>query len=381
MHFRHFQIPRILAILHLKTISMMRPFILFSLSVLISLTAISQQKTFSLDGKVIDTTGQPLAGASVFCQNTTIGTLSKSDGSFHLRLANGGYDLIISFTGYQTESIRVGKDHKETDTLQVTLRAQDKSLEQAVVTGSAEVTDGWDKYGQFFLDNFIGTTPNANQCVLENKEALKFYFYKKRNKLRIKATSDLLITNSALGYKIRYQLDSFVYYYDNNVSLYTGYPLFEEMQGTPEQQDSWKQNRLYSYAGSRLHFIRSWYDSTLDDEGFVLEMADSNDNSKMRRITNPYDPKFYAVDSGDVEVGIQGRLRVSYKNQLPDRKYLQEHKFPLNTPVQISAIDILNGFVIEENGYFYEQSDVTNMGYWAWKKVAELLPLDYLPTP
>ena len=44
-------------------------------------------------------------------------------------------------------------------------------------------------------------------------------------------------------------------------------------------------------------------------------------------------------------------------------------------------MDIVSGFVIEENGYFYEQSDITNMGYWAWKKVAELLPLDYLPNP
>jgi CarboxypepD_reg-like domain len=359
----------------------MRPFLLSFLSLLCCLSVLSQQKTFSVDGKVLDTTGQPLAGASVFCQNTTIGTLSKSDGSFHLRLTSGGYDLIVSFTGYQTESVRIGKDHKESDTLRITLKGEDKSLEQAVVTGSAEVADGWVKYGQFFLDNFIGTTPNAAQCVLENKDALKFYFYKKRNKLRIKATADLLITNNALGYKIKYQLDSFVYEYNNNVGTYTGYPLFEEMQGTQEQMDSWKQNRLYSYAGSRLHFIRSWYDSTLDDEGFVLEMPDSNDNNKMKRITNPYDPKIFAVDSGDVEISIQGRLRVSYTNELPDKKYLSEHKFPLNTAVQISAMDIVNGFVIEENGYFYEQSDITNMGYWAWKKVAELLPLDYLPNP
>jgi hypothetical protein len=358
-----------------------RPFLLISFFLLLSLSAFCQQKTFSVDGKVVDTTGQPLANASVFCQNTTIGTLTKNDGTFHLRLANGGYDLIVSFTGYQTESIRIGKDHKETDTLRITLKPEDKALEQAVVTGSAEVADGWDKYGQFFLDNFIGTSPNASNCALGNKDVLKFYFYKKRNKLRIKATSELLITNNALGYRIKYQLDSFVYEYNTNVCTYTGYPLFEEMQGTPEQQDGWKQNRLYSYAGSRLHFIRSWYDSTLDDEGFVLELPDSNDNSKMKRIANPYDPRFYSVDSGDVEIGITGRLRISYKNQLPDKKYLQAHKFPLNTAVEISAVDIQNGFVIEENGYFYEQSDVTNMGYWAWKKVAELLPLDYLPNP
>jgi hypothetical protein len=358
-----------------------RPFLLSAIFFFFSLAGFCQEKTFSVDGKVVDKSGQPLTGASVFCQNTTIGTLSKNDGSFHLRLANGGYDLIVSYTGFETESIRIGKDHKDTDTLTITLKEQDKSLEQAVVTGSALVADGWDKYGQFFLDNFIGTTPNAAKCALENKDVLKFYFYKKRNKLRIKADSALVITNNALGYKIKYQLDSFVYEYNSSVGSYTGYPLFEEMQGTQDQQDTWKQNRLYSYAGSRLHFIRSWYDSTLEDEGFVLELTDSSDNNKMKKIDNPYDPQYYAIDSGDVEISIQGRLRVSYKNQVPDRKYLLERKFPLSTRFEISAIDIQNGFVIEENGYFYDQADVTNIGYWSWKKLAELLPYDYLPSP
>jgi hypothetical protein len=85
------------------------------------------------------------------------------------------------------------------------------------------------------------------------------------------------------------------------------------------------------------------------------------------------------VDSGDVVINLTGRLRVSYTNEQPNRKYLQERKFPLNTKVQISALDIVNGFVIEENGYFYDQTDVTNMGYWSWKKLAELLPYDYNP--
>jgi hypothetical protein len=346
---------------------------------LFSVAAFSQEKTFPIDGQVIDVkSGLPLNGASVFCQNTTVGTLSKDDGSFHLRLANGGYDLIISYTGYETQTIRIGRDHRPADTLKVQLKAQDKSLEQAVVTGSTEVVDGWAKYGQFFLDNFIGTTPNAAQCVLENKDALKFYFYKKRNKLRVKATDMLVITNNALGYKIKYQLDSFVYYYDGSVGSYTGYPLFEVLQGSPDQEATWKQNRLYSYSGSRLHFIRSLYDSTLDDEGFVLELADSG-SSKFIKLENPYDPQRYSRDSGDVEIDIQGRLRVSYTSQAPDKKYLIENKYPLATGVQISALDIVNGFVIEENGYFYDQADVTNIGYWSWKKLAELLPYDYLP--
>ena len=344
----------------------------------LALSALSQEKTFPIDGLVLDKTGQPLVGASVFCQNTTFGTLSKNDGSFHLRLANGGYDLVISYTGYETQVIRIGKDHPATDTLKIQLKEQDKSLEQAVVTGSAEVADGWEKYGQFFLDNFIGTTPNAGQCTLDNKEALKFYFYKKRNKLRVKSTDPLIVTNNALGYRIRYQLDSFVYDYTGNIGSYTGYPLFENLDGSPDQQQTWKQNRLYSYSGSRLHFIRSWYDSTLNDEGFVLEMVPGG-GAQMQRVENPYDPQYYSRDSGNVEINVQGRLRVSYTSQAPDKKYLMQNKYPLTTPAQISALDIAGGFVIEENGYFYDQGDVSNIGYWSWKKLAELLPYDYLP--
>lgn len=350
--------------------------VLFSFS--LSLSVLSQEKTFPIDGIVLDKSGQPLVGASVFCQNTTVGTLSKSDGGFHLRLANGGYDLVISYTGYETQVIRIGKDHKAEDTLRVQLKEQDKSLEQAVVTGSAEVADGWGKYGQFFFDNFIGTTPNAAQCTLDNKEVLKFYFYKKRNKLRVKATEPLTITNNALGYRIKYQLDSFVYDYTGNVGSYTGYPLFEYLDGSPDQQQTWKQNRLYSYSGSRLHFIRSWYDSTLNEEGYVLELADS-ESTVMRRLENPYESRWYSRDSGDLQIDIKGRLRVSYTGQAPDKKYLTQNKYPLTTAAQISALDVANGIVIEENGYFYDQGDVSNLGYWAWKKLAELLPYDYLP--
>jgi len=349
------------------------------LFLLLSTAVFSQDKTFTIDGIVTDAkTGLPLTGASVFCQNTTVGTLSKENGGFHLRLANGGYDLIVSYTGYETQSLRIGKDHLDSDTIRIQLKEQDKSLEQAVVTGSAEVADGWNQYGQFFLDHFIGSTPNAARCTLDNKEVLKFYFYKKRNKLRIKATADLQITNNALGYKIHYQLDSFVHEYNTNVSTYSGYPLFEEMQGSPEQQEAWKDSRYNAYVGSRLHFLRSWYDSTLQTEGFVLEVSDSV-NKKMRPLEDPYDGKIYSVDSGDVQLDISGRLRISFTGQLPDKKYLQENKFPLTTKVQISALDIPNGFVIQENGYFYDQSDITNMGYWAWKKLAELVPYDYNP--
>jgi hypothetical protein len=299
-----------------------------------------------------------------------------------MRLSNGGYDLVISYTGYETRLIRISNGNKENDSMTVALKAEDKSMAEVVVAGSAEVADGWTKYGQFFMDYFIGTTPNSAECSIENKDVVKFYFYKKRNKLKVKAKENIIVLNNALGYRIKYQLDSFVYDYNTNISSYTGYPLFEELgdSATAEQRAIWKKNRFRSYIGSRLHFMRSWYDSTLTDEGFQIELLDSADNTQSTSLEDPYDSRYYSVDSGDVVINIRGRIRVNYKNQVPDRKYLAQNKFPASARKQISALDIAaDGFVIEENGYFYEQADVINMGYWAWKKLAELLPYDYDP--
>jgi hypothetical protein len=68
----------------------------------------AQQGTFNISGKVIDAvTKAPMQAASVFAQNTTTGTATDAEGNFTLRLPNGGYDLVITFTGYQTMSRRI----------------------------------------------------------------------------------------------------------------------------------------------------------------------------------------------------------------------------------------------------------------------------------
>ncbi len=358
----------------------MKPSLYILFAFVLSVTATAQQKSFIIKGKVLDEKSKlPLANASVFCQNTTVGTTSDNEGSFSLRLSNGGYDLVVSYTSYETRVQRISNGNKENDSLVIELKQQDKNMTEVVVAGSAEVADGWNKYGQFFINNFIGTTPNADQCTIENKEAVKFYFYKKRNKLKVKAKEDLVITNNALGYKIKYQMDSFVYDYNSNVSSYTGYPLFQEMSGSAEQVEGWKKNRFSSYIGSRLHFMRCWYDSTLKEEGFDIELIDPGQQDRAQALENPYNSDIYSTDSGAAVINVKGRLRVNYRNHVPDRKYLIINKYPSTTKVQISAIDMTDGIEIEENGYFYDQAEVTNIGYWAWKKLAELLPYDYNP--
>ena len=343
----------------------------------------SQEKTFAILGKVVDSASRlPLSGASVFAQNTTQGTISNSEGKFFIRLPNGGYDLVISYTGYEKKVLRISHTQDLTDTVIIDLVQQDKAMTEVAVVASNEVADGWERFGKFFSDNFIGTTPNAEKTKIQNPEALKFYYTKnnKRHRLTVKSKEDLVILNHSLGYKIRYQLDSFNYDYNTNISQYTGYPLFEEIDTLREVKTNWLKNSARTYLGSRMHFMHSFYDSVLTEEGFVVEKLDDRNprNIEGRVIDNVYDSSYYFKDSSMADINWKGRYRVSYKSVLPDKKFLDEFKLPAKTRAQVTILDIADGFVIEENGYFYEQYDVINTGYWAWKKLAELLPYDYV---
>lgn len=343
----------------------------------------SQERTFSVLGKVIDSASRlPLSGTSVFAQNTTQGTITNNEGKFFIRLPNGGYDLVISYTGYEKKVLRISHTQDLTDTVIVELIPQDKSMAEVAVVASNEVADGWQRFGKFFSDNFIGTTPNAEQTVIQNPEVLKFYYTKnnKRHRLTVKSKDDLIILNKSLGYKIRYQLDSFNYDYNTSISQYTGYPLFEESDTTDNVKANWKKNRARTYLGSRMHFMHSFYDSVLTQEGFIVEKLDDRDlrNIEGTVLANLYDSTYYYKDSSVADINWKGRYRISYKSVLPDKKFLEEFKLPAKTRSQVTILDITDGFAIEENGYFYEQYDVINTGYWAWKKLAELLPYDYV---
>lgn len=339
----------------------------------------AQEKNFPVLGKVIDSASKlPLAGASAFCPNTTYGAVSNNEGLFFLRLPGGGYDLVVSYTGYERKVFRISNNQSATDTMVVELVKENKSMTEVSVVASNEVADGWNKYGSFFLENFIGTTPNAGLCKVQNPEALHFFYSKKRNRLKVMSKDDLLVYNYGLGYFIRYQLDSFTYDYSSTISQFTGYPLFAEIDTTEEVKTQFLKNRARTYLGSRLHFMRSLYDSTVTEDGFIVEKLSGPKNSHSTLIDDIYNSEQYAVDSGDVIMGWKGVYRVSYKSVLPDKKFLEVFKLPLNTRYQITLLDIADGFVIEENGYFYEQYEVINTGYWAWKKLAEGLPYDYV---
>jgi hypothetical protein len=333
----------------------------------------------NISGKIIDSASrEPLIGASVFCHNTTIGTATDKKGEFTLQLKSGGYELIISYTGYQVKRLKL------TDSIQnpveIEMIKAEKNMEEVVIRNSNEVADGWEKYGTFFLENFIGATPNAAQCSLQNPEVVKFYYYKRSDKLKILIDSPLHIINKALGYELRYELDSFVYYYKTKISAYRGYCLYTEIEGSEEEKANWLANRKNAYTGSKLHFMRSYYDSTLAEDGFVIEMQNEKDANKYSRV-NPYDTTYYTGldNSTEIEIWYPRKICITYVKKKPEPEYIKKFNLSKSTSKLISYVDLADAIVIKQNGYYYDQKDWVNQGYWSWKNLADQLPYDYEP--
>ncbi len=342
------------------------------------------QSDYTISGKIIDEeTKLPLQGASVFAENTTIGTATDANGTFYLKLPNGGYSIAITFTGYQTETKRVTTGEAGNNQLVIEIKKKEKSLEEFVVKSTSEVADGLEKYGDFFMENFIGKTTNSKFCYIKNKEALRFFFYRRTNRLKVIASAPLEIVNDALGYTIKYELDSFVHEYKTQVTVYTGYPLFQEMQPTgSEQQEKWIAARKQAYNGSILHFMRSMYRKKLKEEGFEIQfIVTKNGKETAMPLKDFYGAVNYSMDDSSKTLDISPRQKevaVIYKDEESPALYLQDNP-EASSKFQLSVLSFLpdESLNIERNGFYYEQNDITITGYWAWEKVGDMLPYDY----
>ena len=350
----------------------------------LSITVFAQSTHYIVTGKVIDAqTKQPMQAASVFSQNTTIGTATTPEGNFKLELPNGGYDLVVTFTGYNTETRRITTADASNPNIVIEIKQKEKELQDVVVRSTNEVTDGWQKYGDFFLENFIGKTNNGKQCTIKNPDALKFYFYKRKNRLKILATAPLEIVNNALGYSIKYTLDSFTHEYKTQVSQYTGYPLFEEMQTDDASLKlKWETNRQQAYNGSILHFMRSLYQKRLVEEGFEIQfLINANGKETAIPVKSFYGGLNYTMDESNGILGIipnQTDVAVLYKNEQPSASYLEANP-EAATGFELSVLNFAPNETIniERNGYYYDQNDITFNSYWAWEKVGDMVPYNY----
>ena len=367
-------------------------------------TGASGQPGNSLSGIVRDSSGgKPIAGVSVFLNNTVRGTVTLADGSFLLpNLPKGSYELIISAIGYQTRVIEINVAHLP-GPLNITL--YQVATELASVTVEPYDRNGWSKWGRFFTDNFIGTGENAGKCRIRNKEVLRFHFYRRSNRLNVTSTEPLIIENKALGYLLEYRLEEFSCDFNTNIVGYYGYPFFREM--TPKKEDQrrgWIQRRQAAYYGSMMHFMRSLYAGKAIAEGFLAEKRESVPNLERERIKEIYHPDFQGPGTFPMDTLYHFwavlkepdplvRNIIQADDSLITIDSARRRKLYFDSPLSViygannrsrdffqSGMQLMSSspVIVEENGFYYPVREILMTGHWAQsEKISNLLPLDY----
>ncbi len=90
----------------------------------------SQSNSTGVNGQVLDEFGEPIIGASVLVEGTTIGTVTDLDGNFEIPNAAPGAKLQVSFVGYTTQHLIASGTR-----MTVKLEPDTEILEETVVIG------------------------------------------------------------------------------------------------------------------------------------------------------------------------------------------------------------------------------------------------------
>lgn len=99
-----------------------------------SVQSILQGRT--IKGQIIDENNEPLIGVSVTVKGAnTIGTITDFDGNYTLDVPAGKNSLEISYIGYKTQEITIGKNTQ----LNIKMQPDTQTLDEVVVVGYGTV--------------------------------------------------------------------------------------------------------------------------------------------------------------------------------------------------------------------------------------------------
>ena len=374
-------------------------------------------QTITISGKVTTSVSHTGIGkVSVFLSNSSYGTETAEDGSFQLvGVKPGQYDLIASSLGFQdfSQTILVGN---EPINLEIPLSAKVNMLRGVVITTSAN----WKKNYEEFKKAFIGTSENAKNCVVVNPHVVSLLNSARKHTLEGWSDDFLIVDNKALGYRVKFLIDTFANNGISGIISWQGKAVFQELPGNAEQKKIWKLKRQETYYGSSRDFYKSLYSGTLTQQGFIVK--------KLHRELNPERPQEGVIlqkikyfreqhpnrDSANYWIGKENLSKYYHESlskepvqpyQIFDQtnkaglfaihfteclyviytKRREETDFkdlyrPLDMEnFETSVLSLTDPYAIfDMNGVVFNGAPLTE-GTWSKSKLAELLPYDYSP--
>jgi len=224
-------------------------------------------QTTTISGKVtnaVSLTG--LGKVSVFLSNSSFGTETSDDGTFRLAgVKPGQYTIVASSVGFQqyAEQVMVGNDAIN---LNIILKPKINQLRGVVISTEAD----FKKNLELFKRQFIGEGENAKKCEIVNPHVMNMIYHSRKLEMEAWSSDFLVIENKALGYRVKFLVDTFSSSGISDVTEWQGQIVFEELSGSEAQKKAWKLKRADTYYGSARHFYRSLYRGSLTQDGFLM---------------------------------------------------------------------------------------------------------------
>ncbi|MDR2233302.1 MAG: carboxypeptidase-like regulatory domain-containing protein [Tannerella sp.] len=215
-------------------------------------------------------TGEPVIGATVFIAQTSIGVLTDLEGNYRFNLpGEGSYQLVVSHVGYQSVfmDIEPGSESVEIDVALNNNVLEEVTVEQKIRFRQQDI--------DLFWETVLGKSPSPKTIYPVNPEDVYYYYNRETRILTVTCRVPLQIINPETGYAIQFVLDHFYHDYNTDISSWYYEFMFSELEPeNDDQQDIWNENREKVYSISLQNFIKSLYNNTLPENGFLLASVD-----------------------------------------------------------------------------------------------------------
>ena len=236
------------------------------LSILFCLISFTLAAQRTISGRVTDEeSGEPVANASVFIANTTIGVTTDATGYYQLKLSREGISrFVVSHVGY--ESVYADIEPERVSVIfDVALKTA--TMEEVTVAAKARFR----KYDvDLFWRTILGQKPTKNIQPL-NPEAVYYYFNSATGKLTVTCREPIQIVNYETGYRIDYFLNHFTHDYINDITDWDAEHRFTELEPkTLTQKNKWDKKRKYVHSVRIANFIESLHHHTMLENGFIF---------------------------------------------------------------------------------------------------------------
>jgi len=360
---------------------------------------------------------KPIPRVSVFLDNSAVGSASQENGTYLLNnVRPGSYKLIAKSLGYETfeKTILVGSEPVKLD---IELNVKPLQLREVVITSAAD----WKKNYEWFRRDFIGVDENARLCDVINPHILNIEYNQTKQTLTANGDEFLVVENKALGYRVKFLVDSFSSDKLNGIVSYSGQRLFEELPGSDAQKAKWRQKREDVYYGSAMHFYRSLYQDKLGQEGFVVYnfirymnplrpkeeelqhklkqfqsgprdsfmyyrnlamMSKYSNENVLRPALKEFEMCSHYQQQGLYVLHFNKYLYVVYTKKRETQPDSKDFYRPIDMSDYEASILTLGGDfpIFDKNGTVVANSMLYE-GTWAKSRLSDLLPVDYVPEP